>query len=319
VRPKALRKLGAAHFPLTRPMWPSSVPRPPKRRKVGLEYDTTWSRRYPARLVRAILTDNVTVPLTRFVAPAIIEGGAALERMQGPVIIASNHASHADTGVLIAALPLHLRHKVVVAAASDYFFDTPLKATMASLVLGAIPIERTKVSRRSAASALALLADGWSVIIYPEGGRTHDGWMRDFKSGAAFLSVRSGAPVIPVYLEGTARVLPKRPVEKGDAPGGSGSESTASGRIRRAPVTVLIGRALRPTADEDARGFGPRIEAAVAELGREASTDYWTARRSPDAALTYGPEAAAWRRSWALPAPRRVTERQPLPDWPTQS
>ena len=158
MRPKALRKLGAAHFPLTRPMWPSSVPRPPKRRRVGLEYDTTWSRRYPARLVRAILTDNVTVPLTRFVAPAIIEGGSALERMQGPVIIASNHASHADTGVLIAALPLHLRHKVVVAAASDYFFDTPLKATMASLVLGAIPIERTKVSRRSAASALELLA-----------------------------------------------------------------------------------------------------------------------------------------------------------------
>jgi len=318
VSSKALRRLGSVRFPLTRPTWPATVPRPPKRRKVGLDYDTAWSRRYPARLARAILTDNVTVPLTRLVAPAVIEGAAALSRVDGPVIIAANHSSHADTGVLIAALPLHLRHKVVVAAASDYFFDTPLKATMAALVLGAIPIERTKVSRRSAASALELLADGWSVIIYPEGGRTPDGWMHDFKGGAAFLSVRSGAPVIPVYLEGTARVLPKRPVERGDAPGGSGSESASSGRIRRAPVSVLIGRALTPAEGEDARSFGPRIEAAVAELGREAATDFWTARRDPDAALTYGPDAAAWRRAWARPAPRAVAERQPLPDWPTQ-
>ena len=316
--PKALRSLGSVRFPLSRPTWPTSVPRPAKKRRVGMDYDTGWSRRYPARLVRAVVTDNVTVPLTRVLAPAVIQGSAALERMSGPVIIAANHSSHADTGVLIAALPLHLRHKVVVAAASDYFFDTPLKATMAALVLGAIPIERTKVSRRSAASALELLADGWSVIIYPEGGRTPDGWMHDFKGGAAFLSVRSGAPVVPVYLEGTARVLPKRPVEKGDAPGGSGSESSASGRIRRAPVSVLIGRALSPGDGEDARHFGPRIEAAVAELGREAASDYWTARRSPDAALTYGPEAAPWRRAWSRPAPRRVAERQPVPEWPAR-
>ena len=314
--PKALRKLGSARFPLSRPTWPTSVPRPAKKRRVGLDYDTGWSRRYPARLARAVITDNLTVPLTRFVAPAVIEGSAALERATGPVIIAANHSSHADTGVLIAALPLHLRHKVVVAAASDYFFDTPLKATMAALVLGAIPIERTKVSRRSAASALELLADGWSVIIYPEGGRTPDGWMHDFKGGAAFLSVRSGAPVIPVYLEGTARVLPKRPVEKGSAPGGSGSESRASGRIRRAPVSVLFGRALFPEDGEDARSFGPRIEAAVVELGREAATDYWTARRNPDEALTHGPDAAPWRRAWARPAPRTVAERQPQPEWP---
>ena len=316
--PKALRSLGSVRFPLSRPTWPTSVPRPAKKRRVGMDYDTGWSRRYPARLVRAVVTDNVTVPLTRVLAPAVIQGSAALERMSGPVIIAANHSSHADTGVLIAALPLHLRHKVVVAAASDYFFDTPLKATMAALVLGAIPIERTKVSRRSAASALELLADGWSVIIYPEGGRTPDGLMHDFKGGAAFLSVRSGAPVVPVYLEGTARVLPKRPVEKGDAPGGSGSESSASGRIRRAPVSVLIGRALSPGDGEDARHFGPRIEAAVAELGREAASDYWTARRSPDAALTYGPEAAPWRRAWSRPAPRRVAERQPVPEWPAR-
>ena len=316
--PKALRSLGSVRFPLSRPTWPTSVPRPAKKRRVGMDYDTGWSRRYPARLVRAVVTDNVTVPLTRVLAPAVIQGSAALERMSGPVIIAANHSSHADTGVLIAALPLHLRHKVVVAAASDYFFDTPLKATMAALVLGAIPIERTKVSRRSAASALELLADGWSVIIYPEGGRTPDGWMHDFKGGAAFLSVRSGAPVVPVYLEGTARVLPKRPVEKGDAPGGSGSESSASGRLRRAPVSVLIGRALSPGDGEDARHFGPRIEAAVAELGREAASDYWTARRSPDAALTYGPEAAPWRRAWSRPAPRRVAERQPVPEWPAR-
>ena len=314
-----LRSIGKLRFPLSRPTWPTSIDRPAPKRKIGLDYDTSWSRRYPARLVRAAVTDNLTVPITRFVAPTVVEGSSTLERVEGPVILAANHASHADTAVILAALPLHLRHRVVVAAAADYFFDTRIKATFASLLLSAIPIERTKVSRRSAADALALLADGWSVIIYPEGGRSPDGWMRDFKGGAAYLSVRSGAPVVPLYLEGTGGILPKRPVDKGDAPGGSGSESEGFSRIRRAPVSVLVGRPLRPSEDDDARSFGPKVEEAVAQLGREAASDFWTARRRPDRELTHGPDASAWRRSWARPPRRTPAERSPAPEWPERS
>ena len=315
---RVIRSIGALRFPLAKPTWPSSLDRPAPERNTGLDYDTKWARSYPARLARAILTDFVAIPATRVIAPATVTGGDAIERLDGPVIIAANHNSHADTAVLARALPPHLRHKMVVAAASDYFFDSTAKATVMSLILGAIPIERSKVSRRSAQTALDLLADGWSVIIYPEGGRSPDGWMHDFKGGAAFLSVRSGAPVIPVYLEGTGRVLPKSPPDGSRTAGGSGSEASKSARLRRHPVSVVFGRVLRPLEGEDARKMGPRIEAAVAELGREVATDYWQARRNPDATLVRGPDAAPWRRSWARPAAVKVSDRSPRDRWPDQ-
>ena len=317
--PKVVRKLGSASFPLGKPTWPTSVERPGPKRRVGLDYDTAWTRKYPARLFRAAVTDFVTIPATRWLAPPKVVGAEALDRLEGPVIFAANHNSHADTAVMMAAVPARLRHKMVVAAASDFFFDSTAKGAVMSLLLGAIPIERSKVSRRSAETALELLDDGWSVLIYPEGGRSPDGWMHDFKGGAAYLSVRSGAPVVPVFLDGTGRILPKSPVAQGDAPGGSGSESTKTARLRRHPVTVLFGRPLRAAPEDDARSMGPRIESAVAELGREVRSDYWQARRSPDQSLIRGPEGAPWRRSWARPPALDVTARAERDTWPELS
>jgi 1-acyl-sn-glycerol-3-phosphate acyltransferase len=316
VRSRILAQLRSARFPLRAPTWPASLPRPNPRRRIGLDYDTAWARRYPARLARAVFTDFISSPLTSLVAPRTVVGAEALSRLDGPVIVAANHNSHVDTAVILAALPEQMRHKTVVAAASDYFFDSTAKATIMSLILGAIPIERSKVNRRSAQTALELLKEGWSVIIYPEGGRSPDGWMHNFKGGAAYLAVRSGAPVIPVFLGGTAEVLPKAPVKPGLAPGGSGSESTKSARLRRHRVSVTFGRPLRPGAGDDARRFGVRIEAAVAELAREVASDYWQARRNPDAGLSHGPSAAPWRRAWARKALSGGDTRSAAASWP---
>ena len=63
--------------------------------------------------------------------------------------------------------------------------------------------------------------------------------------------------------------------------------------------------------------MGPRIEAAVAELGREVATDYWTARRNPDPVLTAGPSGAPWRRAWARPPAVKVANRNPRDRWPS--
>jgi 1-acyl-sn-glycerol-3-phosphate acyltransferase len=311
------KALTAARFPITKPTWPNNVPRPNPKRNVGLDYDTAWARRYPARLARAIFTDFISAPLVDLVAPTTIVGADALSRQQGPVIFAANHNSHADTAVLLKAIPQHLRHKVVVAAASDFFFDSTTKATVMSLVLGAIPIERSKVNRRSAETALELLEEGWSVIIYPEGGRSPDGWMHDFKGGAAYLSVRAGAPVVPVFIDGTDKVLPKSRVEPGVAPGGSGTEDRLGSKLRRHPVSVTFGRPLRPDEDTDARRFGGVIEEAVAQLGREVASDYYQARRHVESSLTYGPPAAPWRRAWARPPAIKVSARVPSDAWPT--
>ena len=54
-----------------------------------------------------------------------------------------------------------------------------------------------------------LIDDGYSLVIYPEGGRSPDGWGQEFKGGAAYLSSRTGAPVVPVFIDGTGAIFGK--------------------------------------------------------------------------------------------------------------
>jgi 1-acyl-sn-glycerol-3-phosphate acyltransferase len=282
-------RAGRTRFPLAAPSWPETVPRPAPTPELGIHYDTEWSRRYPARLARALVLDNVARPLARVIASPLVRGDEGLTGLEGPVIFAANHASHIDTPLLLSCLPLRFRHRTVVAAAADYFFDRRWKADAWSLLLAAIPIERTKVNRRSAELAAGLLADGWNLVIFPEGGRSPDGWAQEFTGGAAYLASRTGRPVVPVHLDGTRHVLPK---------GGNG--------IRRTRTTVTFGTPLWPEEGENARRLAVRIEAAVATMADEASTDWWTARRQAARGTTpplQGPDAAAWRRSWMLSSP----------------
>jgi 1-acyl-sn-glycerol-3-phosphate acyltransferase len=236
----------AVRLPLAAPTWPATVERPDPERKLGLDYDHEWSRRYPARLARAMVMDNLARPVGRLLAPATVRGLEHLGHIDGPVIFAANHASHVDTPLLLTNLPVEFRHHTVVAAASDYFFDRTWKSVLWSFSLAAIPIERTKVNRRSADTAAELLAEGWNLVIFPEGGRSPDGWTQPFRGGAAYLARRTGRPVVPVYLHGTRHVLPKSLGEEGRAPGGSGTESRRGSRLRRSPISVLFGAPLTP-------------------------------------------------------------------------
>ena len=141
-------------------------------RKLGTDYDTAWARRYPVRLARAIVLDDFSRPVLRVAMSPRVIGLEHLDPMDGPMILAANHASHLDTALLLSILPSWLRHRTIVAAAADYFFDRQWKAAMWSFGLGAIPMERSKVNRRSADLAAELVNEGWSLIIFPEGGRT---------------------------------------------------------------------------------------------------------------------------------------------------
>ena len=58
-------RAGRARFPLAPPSWPESIPRPAPRHHLGVDYDTAWSRKYPVRLARAMVLDNLTRPLTQ--------------------------------------------------------------------------------------------------------------------------------------------------------------------------------------------------------------------------------------------------------------
>ena len=289
------RRLRPEGFPWSAPTWPVTVDRPRPERHLGVEYDTEWSRRYPARLLRAVVLDNVTRPLAHVMASPAVRGNEILEHVEAPAIYVANHASHVDTPLLLSVLPTSVRHRTVVAAAADHFFDRRWKAHLWALFLAAIPIERHRVNRRSAESAAALLRDGWNLVIYPEGGRTHDGWFQAMRGGAAYLATRTGRPVVPVHIDGTYRILPR------------GGE-----RLRRSPTRITVGSPIVAAEGEDARRLEARIDAAMATLADEARTDWWTARRHAGTGRTpspRGPEASPWRRAWALgPAPGDDTD-----------
>ncbi len=280
------RRYRSLGLPWRQPEWPGGIDRDAPERDLGVDYDTAWARRYPVRLARAVVVDNVTRPLAHWVASPEVRGDELLSLAEAPVILVANHTSHLDTALLVSVLPKRLRHSTIVAGAADYFFDRRWKAHMWAFLTAAIPIERQKVNRKSADLAAEMLEGGWNLLIYPEGGRSPDGWMQTFRPGAAYLAVRTGRPVVPVHLDGTFRVM---------ARGGS--------RISRSPTTVTFGLPISPVPGEDARSFGRRIEEAVHLLASERTTDWWTARKLAARGLPSGaggPAGAAWRRSWAL-------------------
>ena len=288
---------------LARPTWPGNLPRPPAPHRLGVGYDTSWSRTPAARLGRALVLDNLTRPALRLLAAPNVTGLERLEPLTGPVVFVANHTSHLDTALVLAALPVRFRHRCVVAAAADYFFDRHWKAALSSLTLATIPFERGRVNRQGTDLAAELLEAGWSVVIFDEGGRSPDGWGQRFRGGAAYLARRCTVPVVPVHLHGVRPLLPK-----------------GGGRLRPGRVEIRFGAPLRPLPGgeagdrgEDARRFAARIEEAVAVLADEAETDWWQARRRAADGATpdpRGPEAAPWRRAWALPESARTDLRR---------
>jgi 1-acyl-sn-glycerol-3-phosphate acyltransferase len=141
-----------------------------------------------------------------------------------------------------------------------------------------------------------LLADGWSVLMYPEGTRSPDGWARRFRLGAAYLAAHAQVPVVPIAIVGSYAAMPR------------GRSWPKPGRPE---VHVRYGRPVRQVAGEEPRAFGARIAAAVSTLLDEDRSDWYAASRRAASGTTpapSGPQVANWRRVWeatASPTTRR--------------
>jgi 1-acyl-sn-glycerol-3-phosphate acyltransferase len=298
-------------FPFRAPTVPFGVEVPAEPPSLGADYDTDWARSPVARAARAVIAEGPMRLVVRGLADPEIRGHdrlADLARLDDPppLIFTPNHHSHLDTALMVRAVPFTWRRKLVVAAAADYFFDARWKAVLAALSLNAIPIDRESTGRRSADLVRELVDDGWSLVIYPEGGRSPDGWGQTFRGGAAYVSARTDAPVVPVFIDGTGSIF------------GKGMSRPRPGRTR-----VVFGHPMTAVEGESTRRFNARIEAAVTTLADEATTDYWTARRRAAAGTSPtlgGPEYAGWRRQWALSEHRRRgvagLRRRPDRRWP---
>jgi 1-acyl-sn-glycerol-3-phosphate acyltransferase len=258
------------------------------------EFPTDWARSRPARIAREVILRGGLGPIVRRETTLRVTGLDVFDSLDGPVIFVANHSSHLDTALLLTTLPVEWQRKVAVGAAADYFFDAWWRAVGSALAFATFPIERGGVGLSDTPSRL--LADGWSLVMFPEGTRSPDGWTRRFRLGAAYLAVAAGVPVVPIGVVGSFAAMPR----------GRGWPKPG-----RPEVHVRYGRVLTVRPDEEARAFGARISAAAATLLDEDRTDWYAAHRRAAAAMTpspAGPEGARWRRVWessAGPAPVR--------------
>ncbi|MCS7024106.1 MAG: 1-acyl-sn-glycerol-3-phosphate acyltransferase [Bryobacteraceae bacterium] len=122
-------------------------------------------------------------------------------------IFASNHLSLIDSPVLVAYLPRTLRFLAKRELFSIPFMGWYMKAQ------GHIAIDRgdPRATLRSLSEAAALIqSERKSVLVFPEGTRSMDGRLQEFKEGAALLAIRAQTPLVPAAVVGTQRVLPAK-------------------------------------------------------------------------------------------------------------
>ena len=237
--------------------WHWDTPRPhtwPERGDVVPERasDLGWARQEPVRTIRFLIQHGLLLPFTQVMAHPKIEGREWVRELERPVIFAANHSSHADTSLILYALTDRARERTVVAAAADYWFKRPLLGNIVSLFLNTFPFSRTGGAQAQLHSSSQLLKSGWNLVLFPEGSRSPDGRIQEFKPGVGHLANETGTPVVPMHIRGAHRVMPKG--QKLPLPG---------------PVRVRIGKPMAPQPAEGSRQFTARVEKAVRALGTE--------------------------------------------------
>jgi 1-acyl-sn-glycerol-3-phosphate acyltransferase len=185
------------------------------------------SRRY--RLFRRAMT-----LLCRILFGYTLHGGGGVPP-EGPLIVASNHSQYADPVLVCVAVPRRLQWM-----AKKQLFVFPFRKFFE--FIGSFPVDREGGGRAAIRAALAYLAEGWALGIFPEG--THRGadTSREAKSGVVVLALRSGAPVLPVHV--------------GRLPG-------PLSRLRGQKLHIYVGEPIQP--DTTLRG-GPAYRAAADEV-----------------------------------------------------
>jgi 1-acyl-sn-glycerol-3-phosphate acyltransferase len=197
------------------------------------------------------MIDLVLIGLTRFLVGGHSRwiGSEPHERQR---IYFANHGSHIDTLLLWSALPKHLRATTHAAAAADYWGQGAVKRFIAQKGLNAVLIDRTRSSAPGDAlePLRKVLADGHSLILFPEGTRSANRLPGPFKSGLYRLAKEfPAAELIPVYLDNPARAMPK-------------------GAFLPLPIicSAHFGSALKRIENEEKEPFLARAQASVSAL-----------------------------------------------------
>lgn len=122
---------------------------------------------------------------------------------EGPLIVASNHASYMDPPIVGCCIPRPIAYMARKTLFDNWLFAAWIRS------LNAFPLDREGDSREAMRRGCERLAEEWALLVFPEGTRTMTGKLGEVRGGVGMLAVRSGAPVLPVYVWGAYQSWPK--------------------------------------------------------------------------------------------------------------
>lgn len=227
-----------------------------------------WTRSLPARALRFLVVQGLSIPLFRALLTLEVEGLENLANLEPPVLFASNHQSDLDTPAIFTALPRRWRYRVAPAMSQDYFRawlepgTAPLRERMGTMVqyflatecFNAYPLpQRMAGVRRALKYTGELIGLGYCPLVYPEGKRTPDGTLQPFKSGIGLMATRLRTPVVPVHLRGLFEIY-----------------SIHDSWPRRGKVHVRFGAPLHLEQERDEAAATRAIEEAITKMAAAA-------------------------------------------------
>ena len=189
------------------------------------------------------LTTALAAVVSQCFYPCVVSGKENIPA-RGGFIFASNHESNIDPVVIPVVSPRRIRF-----LAKDSLFKNPVFGSLIRFG-GGIPLKRGTADRGALTEVLEQLESGWPVLIFPQGTR---GGLKP-QPGVGFLAVKSGVPVVPVYIEGSDKVLPKGSIFP-----------------RRTPIKVTFGKSLHFLPDVPSVQAAEKIMQAVNRLKPDTS------------------------------------------------
>ena len=122
-------------------------------------------------------------------------------------ILAPNHTSYLDGFAVILSLPFVYFRNIYSLGLSDFF--TGFFKSRVAKIAHVIPIDSSAYLNKALQMSAYVIKNGRSLSVFPEGGRSFDGSLLEFKKGVGILAIDMGVPVVPVYIEGTLEALPR--------------------------------------------------------------------------------------------------------------
>jgi long-chain acyl-CoA synthetase len=135
----------------------------------------------------------------------------------GPLLLCPNHESFLDGPLLVSILPSDVISRIVILGYSDYWQSSFSRRLAEACKI--VPIDPNVNLVRAMQAGAVGLKQGGSVLIFPEGTRSIDGHVAEFKKGAAILAFELGVPIVPIGIRGSFEAWPRggsfrfRPIE----------------------------------------------------------------------------------------------------------